>query len=112
MTSHNSPRRLIQTLGLAASLLALASGVPALAAGLPGAPKPFDKGGVKLALIVYLSGGDYYQNYEAGVKRQADELGIELRTFEGRQKPDEEREQVRQAINLGVNGIIIAGRQR
>ena len=66
---------------------------PALADGIPGAPAPFDKGGVKLALIVYLSGGDYYQNYEAGVKRQADALGIELRSFQGRQKPDEQREQ-------------------
>lgn len=81
----------------------------AAAAGIPGAPAPFDKGGVKLALIVYLSGGDYYQNYEAGVKRQADALGIDLRTFEGRQKPDEQREQIRQAINLGVQGIILAG---
>ncbi|GGE10902.1 sugar ABC transporter substrate-binding protein [Aureimonas endophytica] len=82
---------------------------PAFAAGLPGAPAPFDKGGVKLALIVYLSGGDYYQNYEAGVKRQAEALGIELRSFQGRQKPDEQREQIRQAINLGVQGIILAG---
>ena len=103
-------RRATLALNLAASLATLAVAVPAAtAAGLPGAPKPFDRGGVKLALIVYLSGGDYYQNYEAGVKRQAEELGIELRTFEGRQKPDEEREQIRQAINLGVNGIIIAG---
>ncbi len=95
------------TAGLLAALIT--AGAPASAAGLPGAPPPFDKGGVKVALVVYLSGGDYYQNYEAGVKRQADKLGIDLRTFEGRQKPDEEREQIRQAINLGVNGIVIAG---
>jgi simple sugar transport system substrate-binding protein len=93
----------------AAALTSLLLSTASFAAGLPGAPPPFDKGNVKLALIVYLSGGDYYQNYEAGVKRQAEKLGITLRTFEGRQKPDEEREQIRQAINLGVNGIIIAG---
>jgi simple sugar transport system substrate-binding protein len=95
-------------LGTAFAALPLAA-APVLAAGITGAPAPFDKGGVKLALIVYLSGGDYYQNYEAGVKRQADALGIELRSFQGRQKPDEQREQIRQAINLGVDGIVIAG---
>ncbi|KQT69004.1 MULTISPECIES: substrate-binding domain-containing protein [unclassified Aureimonas] len=95
-------------LGSALAGTALSTG-PAEAAGIAGAPAPFDKGGVKLALIVYLSGGDYYQNYEAGVKRQADALGIELRSFQGRQKPDEQREQIRQAINLGVDGIILAG---
>lgn len=99
-------------LGLATGALLAASGIMsgvASAQGISGAPAPFDKGGVKVALIVYLSGGDYYQNYEAGVKRQADKLGIELRSFQGRQKPDEQREQIRQAINLGVSGIIIAG---
>lgn len=104
-------RRSLLRLAAAAAIaapLGLAS-FSASAAGIPGAPAPFDKGGVRVALIVYLSGGDYYQNYEAGVKRQADELGIELRSFQGRQKPDEEREQIRQAINLGVDGIIIAG---
>lgn len=98
--------------GLATGALLLAStavGGLAHAQGIAGAPAPFDKGGVKVALIVYLSGGDYYQNYEAGVKRQADKLGVELRSFQGRQKPDEQREQIRQAINLGVSGIIIAG---
>ncbi|WP_334173852.1 substrate-binding domain-containing protein [Pseudoxanthobacter sp.] len=93
---------------LAGTLLASAGGA-AFAAGIAGAPAPFDKGGVRVALVVYLSGGDYYQNYEAGVKKQADELGIELRSFQGRQKPDEQREQIRQAINLGVDGIILAG---
>jgi simple sugar transport system substrate-binding protein len=99
-------------LGLATGALLAAStimGGIANAQGIAGAPAPFDKGGVKVALIVYLSGGDYYQNYEAGVKRQADKLGIELRSFQGRQKPDEQREQIRQAINLGVSGIILAG---
>lgn len=96
-------------IGAAVLATALLTTPASAGGGLPGAPPPFDKGGVKLALIVYLSGGDYYQNYEAGVKRQAERLGIELHTFQGRQKPDEEREQIRQAINLGVNGIVIAG---
>ena len=36
-----------------------------------GAPPPFDKGGVKIALVSYLSQGDYFEAYEAGVARQA-----------------------------------------
>jgi simple sugar transport system substrate-binding protein len=88
--------------------LGLSSGA-AFADGLPGAPAPFDKGGVKIALVSYLSGGDFFQAYEAGVARQAKALGIDLQIFQGRQKPDEEREQIRQAINLGVQGIIVNG---
>ena len=101
-------RRLFGTVG-AALLAALVATSTANAQGLAGAPAPFSERPVKVALIVYLSGGDYYQNYEAGVKRQAEQLGIELRSFQGRQKPDEQREQIRQAINLGVDGIILAG---
>jgi simple sugar transport system substrate-binding protein len=92
---------------LATSLL-LAGGV-AHADGIPGAPPPFDKGGVKLALVAYLSGGDYFQAAEAGATRQAKALGVDLRIFPGRQKPDEQREQLREAIDLGFQGIIISG---
>jgi simple sugar transport system substrate-binding protein len=70
-------------------------------------PAPFDKPGVKLALVNYLSEGDFFQAYEAGAQAQAKALGVDLRIFEGRQNADEEREQVQQAINLGVKGIII-----
>jgi simple sugar transport system substrate-binding protein len=77
--------------------------------GLSGAPPPFDKGDVKVALVSYLSSGDFFQAYEAGVTRQAKALGIDLHVFQGRQRPDEEREQIRQAIDLGVKGIIVNG---
>lgn len=93
--------------------LALAAGLglagAAHADGIPGAPAPFDKGGVKIALVAYLSGGDYFQAAEAGATRQAKALGVDLRIFPGRQKPDEQREQIRQAIDLGVQGIIVSG---
>ena len=72
-------------------------------------PEPFKTGKVKLALVAYLSGGDFFQAYEAGAARQAKALGVDLQIFEGRQKPDEQREQIRQAINLGVQGIIVDG---
>ena len=94
--------------------LALAAGLALGAAtaeadGLPGAPPPFNGGKVKLALVSYLSGGDFFQAYEAGAARQAKALGVDLQIFEGRQKPDEQRQQIRQAINLGVQGIIVNG---
>ncbi|WP_442916022.1 substrate-binding domain-containing protein [Lichenihabitans sp. Uapishka_5] len=89
----------------AAATLVVAS--PAVAAGLPGAPPPFDKGGVKVALVRYLSVGDFYQAYEAGAQAQAKALGIDLRVLPGRQDASQERDQVEQAINLGVQAIVI-----
>jgi simple sugar transport system substrate-binding protein len=91
---------------LAGALLSSVSAV-ALADGIPGAPAPFDKGGVQLAFISYLSQGDYFESYEAGVARQAKALGVGLHIFQGKQDAALEREQVEQAINLGVKGILI-----
>jgi simple sugar transport system substrate-binding protein len=79
----------------------------AAAAGIPGAPAPFDKGGVKVALISYLSAGDFFQAYQAGAEAQAKALGIDLRVFPGRQDAAEERTEIEQAINLGVKAIVI-----
>lgn len=92
---------------LLATAAALAIALPAAAAGLPGAPPPFDAGGVRIALVRYLSAGDFYQSYQAGAEAQARALGIDLRVFPGRQDAAEEREQVEQAINLGVKAIVI-----
>ena len=92
---------------LALALTTLGAGASASAAGLQGAPAPFDKGGVKVALINYLSTGDFFQAYEAGAQKQAKALGIDLRIYEGRQDATEEREQVQQAISLGVSAIIV-----
>jgi simple sugar transport system substrate-binding protein len=89
---------------LAATLLAAS---PALADGLPGAPAPFDKGGVRLALVGYISGGDFFEAYQSGVQAQAKALGVDLRIFPGKQDAALEREQIEQAINLGVKGLII-----
>lgn len=77
------------------------------AAPLKGAPAPFDKGGVKIALVNYLSTGDFFQAYEAGAQKQAKALGIDLRIYEGRQDAAEQREQIQQAISLGVSAIIV-----
>ncbi|WP_434109557.1 substrate-binding domain-containing protein [Paraburkholderia caffeinilytica] len=100
-----SAARIVGTLALlSATVLA---GLAAHAAPLKGAPAPFDKGGVKIALVNYLSTGDFFQAYEAGAQKQAKALGIDLRIYEGRQDAAEQREQIQQAISLGVSAIIV-----
>lgn len=97
-------RALAVVVATAATMLA---GAAAHAAPLKGAPAPFDKGGVKVALVNYLSTGDFFQAYEAGAQKQAKALGIDLRIYEGRQDAAEQREQIQQAISLGVSAIIV-----
>ncbi|MBV8621807.1 MAG: substrate-binding domain-containing protein [Curvibacter sp.] len=95
-------------LGLLGGALALGATLQvARAEGLRGAPPPFDKGGVKVALVAYLSAGDFYQAYQAGAQQQAKALGVDLRVFPGRQDAAEQRSQIEQAINLKVQGLII-----
>ena len=73
-----------------------------------GAPKPFDNPGkVKIALVRYLSTGDFFQSYLSGVEAQAKALGFDLRVFDSRQDAALQADMVDQAIALGVNGIII-----
>jgi len=92
-------------LGAAAGLVGFV--VPAAADGLKGAPAPFDKGGVKIALVSYISAGDFFQAYQSGAQAQAKKLGVDLRVFPGKQDAAEERDQIEQAVNLGVKAIII-----
>ncbi|MBB4006916.1 substrate-binding domain-containing protein [Allorhizobium taibaishanense] len=80
---------------------------PVSAGGLSNAPAPFDKGGVKIALISYISAGDFFQAYQAGAVSQAKALGVDLQIFPGRQNAAEQREQIVQAINLGAKAIVI-----
>jgi simple sugar transport system substrate-binding protein len=93
---------------IAAALLALPilAGT-AFAAGIAGAPAPFDQGGVKVALVSYISGGDFFEAYQSGAQAQAKKLGIDLRLFPGKQDAAEQQTQIEQAINLGVKAIII-----
>lgn len=72
------------------------------------APAPFDKPGeVKIALVRYLSTGDFFQAYLSGVERQAAALGVQLQVFDSRQDAALQADMVDQAIALGVDGIII-----
>ena len=94
-------------LALSAAAISFTLYQTSLAGGLSGAPAPFDKGGVKVALISYISAGDFFQAYQAGAEAQAKALDIDLRVFPGRQDAAEQREQILQAINLGVAGIVV-----
>jgi simple sugar transport system substrate-binding protein len=104
-TPRKALTRAVGTLTLCAAAL-LGAGA-AHAGALKGAPAPFDKGGVKIALVNYLSEGDFFQAYEAGAQKQAKALGIDLRIYEGRQDAAQQRDQIQQAINLGVSAIIV-----
>lgn len=97
---------------LASSLAGLAAGAALLASsaqaeGLAGAPAPFDKGGVEIAVVSFLGSGDWLQAFEAGTKRQAEALGVTLTLSQARNDNDTQRNLVEQAINRGVKGIII-----
>ncbi len=71
-------------------------------------PAPFDKPAeVKIALVRYLSTGDFFQSYLSGVEKQAAALGVDLRVLDSRQDAALQADMVDQAIALGVNGIII-----
>ncbi|MCW0014500.1 sugar ABC transporter substrate-binding protein, partial [Burkholderia pseudomallei] len=68
--------RIGRIVGVLALVSAAALAAPGVHAGpLKGAPAPFDKGGVRIALVNYLSTGDFFQAYEAGAQKQARALG-------------------------------------
>jgi simple sugar transport system substrate-binding protein len=92
------------TIGIAAAAI---FGSQTFAAGVEGAPTPFDKGDVDIAVVSFLGAGDWLQAFESGVKRQADALGVNLTISQARNDNDTQRSLVEQAINLGVKGIII-----
>lgn len=91
---------------IAGSAMALTAGLtPALAQDMPA---PFDNpGDVKIALVRYLSTGDFFQAYLSGVESQAAAIGVDLRVFDSRQDAALQADMVDQAIALGVDGIII-----
>ncbi|WP_121066126.1 substrate-binding domain-containing protein [Chachezhania antarctica] len=95
-------RNLLKLAGVATLAI---SAVPAMAQD---APAPFDNPGeVKIALVRYLSTGDFFQSYLSGVENQAEALGVDLRILDSRQDAALQADMVDQAIALGVDGIII-----
>lgn len=93
--------------GLAGGAMALTTGLtsPAFAQSMPA---PLDNASdVKIALVRYLSTGDFFQAYLSGVETQAEAIGVDLRVFDSRQDAALQADMVDQAIALGVDGIII-----
>ena len=90
------------SIGIVLSFMAITG---AIAADMP---TPFDKPGeVKIALVRYLSTGDFFQAYLGGVEAQSKAIGVDLRVFDSRQDAALQSDMVDQAIALGVDGIII-----
>lgn len=78
------------------------------AATAQSAPAPMDKPeDVTIALVRYLSTGDFFQAYLSGVESQAAALGVNLRVLDSRQDAALQADMVDQAIALGVDGIVI-----
>lgn len=78
------------------------------AKGLKGAPAPFDGSKkVKIALIRQMTEGEFMQTYRAGAQIQANLLGIDLVVFGKSMDNQAQASFVYQAINMGVDGIII-----
>ncbi|MEO1104514.1 MAG: substrate-binding domain-containing protein [Pseudomonadota bacterium] len=92
----------------ALAALGIALATPTFAQGIEGAPAPFDGSDTpEIALVRYLSTGDFFQAYLAGVERQAEALGMELRVFDSRQDAALQSDMMDQAIGLGVDGIVV-----
>ncbi len=90
------------------TLAAFGAGALGSTAGAGSLPAPFDKpDSVRMALVRYLSTGDFFDSYLAGAKEQAEALGVDLQVFDSRQDAERQAEMVDQAIALGVDGIII-----
>jgi len=91
-----------------AALVTSVALVPTLTMAQDAAPAHFDNPGeVDIALVRYLSTGDFFQAYLSGVERQAAALGVNLQVFDSRQDAALQADMVDQAIGLGVDGIII-----
>ena len=81
------------------TLAAFGAGALGSTAGAGSLPAPFDKpGSVRMALVRYLSTGDFFESYLAGAKEQAEALGVDLQVFDSRQDAERQAEMVDQAI--------------
>ena len=74
-------------------LAAFGAGALGSTAGASNLPAPFDKPGrVRMALVRYLSTGDFFESYLAGAREQAEALGVDLQVFDSRQDAERQGE--------------------
>ncbi|MCE7030137.1 substrate-binding domain-containing protein [Jiella sp. CBK1P-4] len=98
-------RRRFARLVIGGATALLLGGLPAFGQDRPA---PFDKPeNVSIALVRYLSTGDFFQAYLTGAQEQAKALGVELRVLDSRQDAALQADMVDQAIALGVDGIVV-----
>ena len=71
------------------------------------APAPFDKPGVKVAIVQNSGQGDYFQQYLNGTKKQAAALGVDLDVYDAKGDNPTQAQQLEQAIASGVKGIVV-----
>lgn len=71
------------------------------------APAPFDKEGVKIAIVQQSGQGDYFQQYLNGTRQQADALHVDLSVYDAKGDNAMQASQLDQAIGAGVDGIIV-----
>ncbi|WP_259782532.1 sugar ABC transporter substrate-binding protein [Aestuariispira ectoiniformans] len=94
----------MKAVGLAGGLIAGVVGTSVAA----DAPAPFDGSKkVHIALIRQMVEGEFMQMYQAGAQRQADLIGVKLTVFGKNMDNQAQANFVYQAINMGVDGIII-----
>lgn len=77
---------------------------------IPGAPAPFDGSTgrqLHIAHLSYLQEGEFMQMYRAGVEAQAAALGMRVTLLGRHNDAQSQANAVNQAINLGVDGIVV-----
>lgn len=75
---------------------------------IEGAPAPFDgQKQLHIAHVSYLLEGEFMQMYRAGVETQGTALGMKVTTLGKQSDPQAQANFVNQAINMGVDGIVI-----
>lgn len=71
------------------------------------APAPFDKEGVKIAIVQQTGQGDYFQQFLNGVRLQSKAMAISLDVYDAKGDNAVQASQLDQAIAANVQGIIV-----
>lgn len=61
----------------------------------------------RIALIRFVTRGDFFESYLEGAKQQAKVLGADLIEMDAKQQPKVQAQMVQEAIAMGVEGIIV-----
>jgi simple sugar transport system substrate-binding protein len=70
-------------------------------------PAPFDRGPVQIALVQYSGAGDYVQLWTAGLRKQADAIGITLQGYDAQAEDAKQAADLKTALGSGAAGIIV-----